>query len=119
MQLWVALPDSQRNWQPSFTSVKKVPVIQIPGGIIQLFAGTLGGVTSPAPYFSDFIGLDVQVHTDKTIEFELNPEFEHATLVLSGDCRFENQPLQDRTLYYLGSRRASIGFSSPAGGGCW
>lgn len=116
VQLWVALPDSQRNRQPSFTSVEQVPVIELPGGIIHLFAGALGGVVSPAPYFSEIIGLDVQVHAGEAVEFELNPEFEHAALVLSGDCSLENQSLQERTLYYLGSRRASIALSSQAGG---
>ncbi len=116
VQLWAALPDYQRNRQPSFTSVEQVPVSEIPGGIIQLFAGALGGITSPAPYFSEIIGVDVQVHTGEAVEFELNPEFEHAALVLSGDCRFESQPLQERTLYYLGSRRTSIKLNSHAGG---
>ncbi len=116
VQLWVALPEEYRNINPSFRNVEQVPVIETRGGLIQVFAGSLGDSTSPAPYFSEILGLDVQVHSGETVAFEINPEFEHAALVLSSDCSFENQPLEERTLYYFGTRRESISFSSQRGG---
>lgn len=116
VQLWVALLDAQRNMPPSFIHVEKVPVFELRGGVIQVFAGSLGGVTSRAPYFSEIIGLDAQVHAGETVTLELNPEFEHACLVLRNDCRMGNQPLEERVLYYLGSQRASVSFGSQSGG---
>jgi redox-sensitive bicupin YhaK (pirin superfamily) len=102
--------------EPSFTGVEQVPLLEIPGGIIQVFAGSMGGATAPAPYFSEILGVDVQVHPGKTIELELNPKYEHAVLVLSGNSQFEKQPLEERMLYYLGSQRTSLVFQSRAGG---
>ncbi|MEM5773884.1 MAG: pirin family protein, partial [Anaerolineaceae bacterium] len=108
VQLWVALPDEQRMMAPSFAHIEQVPVVQQRGGLIHVFAGSLGDTVSPAPHFSEIIGLDVQVHAGETTEFELNPAFEHAALLLEGECSFENQPLQPRVLYYFGTRRRSL-----------
>ena len=62
VQLWVALLDAQREREPSFSSVEQVPVVEERGGILQVFAGEVAGVRSPAPYFSEILGLDAQVH---------------------------------------------------------
>lgn len=116
VQLWVALLDAHRNSEPAFTSIEQVPVDERRGGILQVFAGGLGDVRSPAPYFSEILGLDAQIHSGETLEIELDPGFEHALLLLEGDCSFENQALNERTLYYLGSRRTGISLHSRAGG---
>jgi quercetin 2,3-dioxygenase len=116
VQLWVALPDAYRNIDPSFDAVARVPAIEQRGGVIQVFAGSLGAAISPARHFSEILGADVQIHRGETVELELNPAHEHGVLVLSGDCSIENQPLAERTLYYLGTRRASVQFSSRDGG---
>jgi redox-sensitive bicupin YhaK (pirin superfamily) len=116
VQLWAALPGAQRNIAPSFNSVDQVPVIEARGGRIQVFAGSAGGAASPAPYFSAILGLDVQVHAGETAELELDPGFEHAALLLAGDCSLEGQPIQERTLYYLGAQRQSLTLASRAGG---
>lgn len=115
VQLWVALPDANRSMIPAFASVEQVPILEIPGGIIQVFAGSIGGATTPAPYFSEILGVDAQIHPSETIELELNPQYEHAALVLNSSAEFENQPLEERMLYYLGSQRTSVSFNSRAG----
>ncbi len=116
VQLWTALPDSHRHVQPSFMHLEQVPLIEVRGGIIQVFTGALGGRKSPAPFYSEILGADLQIHAGEILELELNPEFEHAALVLSADCMFESQPLDERTLYYLGTRRECAAFSSQQGG---
>jgi quercetin 2,3-dioxygenase len=116
VQLWVALPDTHRNVDPSFTSVDRVPSIDAPSGVLQIFAGSYDGLISPATFFSQIIGLDIQIHPNQSLELELSPEFEHAALVLQRDCQFENQLLEERMLYYLGSRRDRATFSSQLGG---
>jgi hypothetical protein len=71
---------------------------------------------SPGRHFSDLIGADVQVHSGAALKIELNAAYEHALLMLSGDCAIDNQPLDERMLYYLGTHRSSASFSSRAGG---
>ena len=112
VQLWVALPNVHREVGPSFESLTHVPIIEARGGIARVFAGTLAGVTSPARHYSEIVGADVEIRAGETVELGLNPEYEHAVLVLSGDCSIENQPLRAGLLHYLGTRRASVCLSS-------
>ena len=116
IQLWVALPHAHRNVEPSFSGIEEVPMFEGRGGIIRVFAGSLGGVRSPAQHFSEIVGADVQVHAGAAVEIELDPAFEHAVQVLDGQCLFEGQPLHERALHYLGAGRGSGAFSSSAGG---
>lgn len=116
VQLWVALLDAQREREPSFTSVERVPVVKEKGGILQVFAGEVAGVRSPAPYFSEILGLDAQIHPGESLEIGLDPTFEHALLLLDGDCVFGDQSLEARMLYYLGTRRLGLSLSSRTGG---
>ncbi len=50
------------------------------------------------------------------LELPLHPEYEHAVIVLNGDCSINGEPLQERVLYYLGTRRFSASFTSNSGG---
>ena len=115
-QLWVALPDRDRQTPASFQHIDRVPTIEQRGGIGQVFAGALAGATSPVAHFSEIVGGDFQIHPRATIELPLDKRFEHAVIVLSGDCRFEDQRLQERALYYLGANRTDASFSSDTGG---
>jgi hypothetical protein len=115
VQLWVALPDEDRHTAPAFTSIEQVPILEEPGGIILPFAGTISGVTSPAHYFSEIIGLEAQVHPDHTLAIALDPRFEHALLRLDGACSLEGQPLKEKTLHYLGDCREGIELTSQTG----
>ena len=115
-QLWVALPDEYRHVDPSFDGIERVPLIESPGGITQVFAGSLAGHPSQGRHFSELTGADIQVHPGLSLELELQPHFEHAVLVLEGDCSIEGEPLQPRMLYYLGVHRTSVTLSSRTGG---
>jgi hypothetical protein len=115
VQLWVALPDADRDVGPSFSAITEVPAIEGRGGILRVFAGSLGGAVSPAPHFSGIIGAEAQVHAGSAMEIELDPAFEHAVQLLDGQCLLEGQPLEARVLYVLGAGREGAAFSSVAG----
>jgi redox-sensitive bicupin YhaK (pirin superfamily) len=116
VQLWTALPDHDRHMPAGFAHVQQVPAIERPSGIVHIFAGELEGAASPAPYYSPILGADVQVHGRHELMLPLNPAYEHAVLVLSGDCALDGQPLEQRILYYLGAARTDACFSSRDGG---
>jgi redox-sensitive bicupin YhaK (pirin superfamily) len=115
VQLWVALRDSHRHMPASFAHVAQVPAIESRGGRVQVFAGTLQGETSPATHFSEIVGADVQVHRHHTLTLPLEPAFEHALLLLSGDATLDDQPLEERVLYYVGRTRSEARVSSRSG----
>jgi redox-sensitive bicupin YhaK (pirin superfamily) len=116
VQLWTALPDADRNGDSGFAHVPEVPVLELAGGVVQIFAGAVGSVASPAPYFSELIGADLRVHSGHDLNVPLEPRFEHAVLLLDGDCAVDRQPLAPQVLYYLGAGRPELCASSR--GGC-
>jgi len=115
-QLWVALADRDRHMPALFQHVDRVPVDEQPGGLIQVFAGNLGALASPATHHSGIFGGDVQVHPGAALDVRLDVSYEFAALVLNGDCSLEGQPLHERPLYYLGANRSEVRFTSRSGG---
>ena len=115
VQLWVALPDEHRQMPATFEHIAEVPTFESGAGCVRVFAGTLLGQTSPAVHFSETVGADLQVYARQTLMLPLQPNFEHALLVLSGDAMLGDQPLEGRVLYYLGRTRSEAHFSSREG----
>jgi hypothetical protein len=115
VQLWVALPDAHRDVEPSFSAITEVPTIEVRGGILRVFSGSLGGARSPAPHFSEIVGAEVRIHAGAALEIELDSAFEHGIQVLDGQCLLEGQPLDERALHVLGAGRAGVAFSSETG----
>jgi redox-sensitive bicupin YhaK (pirin superfamily) len=116
IQLWAALPDAHRQIAPSFQHVAQVPIFEQAEGIVQVFAGEISGATSPACHYSEILGADVRVHPGSALTLPLRTVFEYAVLVLAGDCFVDRQKIEERALYYLGSHRSDVSFSSRSGG---
>jgi redox-sensitive bicupin YhaK (pirin superfamily) len=116
VQLWIALPDGARNIDPSFEHVARAPVVELSAGIIQVFAGSLAGATCPTRHFSALVGADVTVQRGQRLELAIEPGYEHAVLLLDGECAMGDQPLLARQFYYLGTRRSALMLSSATGG---
>jgi redox-sensitive bicupin YhaK (pirin superfamily) len=115
VQLWTALPDRHRSGAPGFVHVAEVPTIERPAGVVQVFAGHLEAARLPDPYYSPLLAADLQVHPGHTLNIPLDPAFEHAVLVMRGDCTLDGEHLVERTLYYLGTTRSDASFSSSTG----
>jgi len=116
VQLWVALPEEFHRVEPSFSHLEQVPELEIPGGLIQLFAGDYQGISTPAEYYSEIIGMDLQVHPQAAFTLALAPHFEHALIVLEGEAALKAQALAPQTLYALPPGREHLVLHSQAGG---
>jgi redox-sensitive bicupin YhaK (pirin superfamily) len=115
VQLWTALPDRDRHSAASFQHFPEVPRVEPPGGIVRVFSGRMADAVSPARYYSDLVGADMQVHAGETMTLPLQARYEHGLLVLSGDCALEGQALEPRVLYYLGTQRTDAALRSARG----
>jgi len=115
VQLWVALPNDQRNRAASFQHIPRVPSLVLPGGLAQVFMGELDQASSPAHHFSSLVGAEIEAHPGEGLSVPLRPEFEHALFLLSGDVSAEGQEIEERTLYYLPPGRSVIEFRSREG----
>jgi len=104
-QLWVALPDRDRNVAPDLQHLDSVPRWESRGGLAQVFAGSVEYARSTAVHYSDIIGADIEVYADAPLTLPLDRAFEHAVLLLSGDCTLDGQSLEPHLLYYLETGR--------------
>lgn len=116
VQLWAALPDAFRLVAPAFEHIAEVPVVEVPGGVVWLFSGALAGAVCPATHYSELVGAELGIHAGGSLAFDLRTTYEHALLLLDGDCAFEGQQLETKQLYYLGTGRSQAEFRSDDGG---
>src|SRR5262249_34672732 len=98
VQLWIALPDAQRNGQASFQHIEEVPIIEQASGMVSVFAGSMLDCSSPAEHFSPILGADVALSAAGSIELALDPSFEHAALLMTGDAEIDGQSIDSQSL---------------------
>ncbi len=106
LQLWVALPDAERHRAPAFEQHRELPVVRGGGFAATVIVGTLAGTASPATTYSPIVGADIRC--SGRISLPLQPEFEHAVLVLDGALALDGQEVPPGPLGYLGSGRGSL-----------
>ncbi|QLY32357.1 pirin family protein [Nocardia huaxiensis] len=115
LQLWVALPDESRDVAPHFEQHRDLPEFELPGLRGTVLIGSLGGVTSPATAYTPIVGADLRISAGAGLSLPMNPEFEHALLVIDGEIAADGVPVTPGSLFYLGSDRAELPLSSTAG----
>ncbi|MFD9615171.1 pirin family protein [Streptomyces sp. NPDC059083] len=116
LQLWVALPDESRDIAPHFEQHRDLPEFTLPGLHGVVLMGTLGGATSPARAYTPIVGADLRLEAGAAVTLPLNPDFEHAVLVIAGGLRVDDTDVAPGSLFYLGSDRESLRLHDSAGG---
>ena len=115
VQLWVALPDEERNRDASFQHIAEVPRIETRGGIAQVFMGTIGDIASPATSYSSMVGADLTIHPGETLALPLDALREHGLFVLGGSAQLASQDLAINTLYFLARGQSELALRSAEG----
>ncbi len=113
LQLWVALPDAVRHRAPSFQQIVDLPVVATDGFRATVLVGEFAGKSSPAVMYSPIVG--VEISASGPIELPLNPEFEHAVLVLDGSAVIDGQEVDPGPLAFLGMGRESLRLEAAPG----
>ena len=83
-QLWVALPDAERERAPSFDHHRELPVLREPGATATVLLGELAGARSPGQVHTALVGVDVTLVSGADAVLPLEGDFEHAVLTVSG-----------------------------------
>ncbi|BDZ55441.1 pirin family protein [Agromyces marinus] len=92
VQLWVALPEGSRRVAPFFERADTVAV-ELDDATVRVFAGELAGpdgapttdaAASPITTFTPLLGAQVDLPPGGSVEFPLDPGFEHGVLVDAG-----------------------------------
>jgi len=101
VQLWVALPDSDRHQAPHF-DVRKSVSAEVGGARVQLITGELNQVgLVDAPHYWPMVAAQIDLPAGASLELEVNPEFEHGVLVDDGELSIGDEVIPGHHLAYL------------------
>jgi hypothetical protein len=115
VQLWIAQPSATRDGAPAFEHHAELPRLDLGAAEATVLVGELGGVTSPARRDSDHVGVDLVLRAGLAT-VPLQPDAEHALVVLTGDVSIDAHHVTPGRLAYLGVGRDEVVLSvdSPA-----
>ena len=99
-QLWVALPEANRNAPKAFQHHAPTP-LRVDGATVSVFLGSLAGDTSPVETFTPLLGADVTVDAGATTTLELDPAYEHGILVDSDGVTVNGHAVGPGAMAYL------------------
>lgn len=119
-QLWIALPDAERERAPSFQHFPDLPRLGLGGFEATLLVGELGALRSPVPSFTPLLGADLAADGPADALLELRPGFEHGLMLLEGEIEAAPaghdavEALTPGTLLYIGPGCESVGLRCTA-----
>ncbi len=102
VQLWVALPDSDRHTARDFAHHVPEPRA-IDGATVRVFLGELAGDRSPVHTFTPLLGAQMDIAPRATVSLAVDPSFEHGVLLDEGAVAVDRTAL----------RRADLAYQSP------
>lgn len=108
IQLWVALPDGDRDVPPSFTQHARLPAVTDGGLTATVLMGELAGARSPARCHTPLLGAEVTLAAGSRAVLPLRPDFEYAVLVIDGAATVADVPVRPGPLLYLGEGRSEL-----------
>ncbi|HEY7486632.1 MAG TPA: pirin family protein [Streptosporangiaceae bacterium] len=115
VQLWVALPDVERDVEPDFTHHPDLPRWTEAGASVTVLMGEIDGATSPARLYTPLVAADIALAPGAVVRLPLRHDFEYATLGLSGTAEVDGVALDPGPLLYLGTGRAELTMRADAG----
>ena len=93
VQLWVALPDSDRDMVREFAHHVPQP-LSLSGARLRVFLGELHGVTSPVHTFTPLLGAQIDLDPGAGVSLDVDPQFEHGVLLDSGHVEVSGVPIE-------------------------
>jgi redox-sensitive bicupin YhaK (pirin superfamily) len=116
VQLWIALPDAERNRLPAFEHHPVLPRWQHGGLTATVLLGELSEAASPALTYTPLVGADVDIAPAAESEMPLHKSWEYAVLVTAGEATIDGRPISQANMAYLGCGRERLEISSASGG---
>ncbi|MBB3116044.1 pirin family protein [Corynebacterium bovis] len=102
VQLWVALPDRVRSTTGRVFEHHAPDPVQIPGGSVLVFLGSLVGETSPVATHTPLLGAEIRLDPGAEAVLEVDATFEHGVLVDAGDVTVEGVTVPRAAVGYTG-----------------
>jgi len=115
VQLWVALPDADRDIAPTWAHHTALPVVIDTGMRTTVILGSLAGAASPGRAYSPLVGADVALDAGAAALLPVEPDFEHAVLAMSGSLQVDGVEIAPGSMLYLGCGRRDLPLRSDPG----
>ncbi|WP_125775473.1 pirin family protein [Antribacter gilvus] len=120
VQLWTALPGSALDSDPHFEHHGDLPVATVDGARVEVFMGGLsaggGELVSPARTYTPLVGAQLDLEPGAEVWLDVDPAFEHALLVDSGDVALEGETVPVAGLGYVSPGRSRLVVRAGASG---
>jgi redox-sensitive bicupin YhaK (pirin superfamily) len=107
VQLWVALPGSDRDTGRDFAHYAPTP-FSLPRAVVRVFLGELEGHRSPVHTFSPLLGAQIDLDVNAQLDIAVHPSFEHGVLCDSGPVALGETSLGVADLGYQGPGSSSL-----------
>ena len=114
-QLWIALPDATRDSEPFFENLA-ASVVDVGGGHLQVFIGSLAGASSSARVFSPLLGAQLDVDAGATVTLDVDPSFEHGVLVDAGEVTVNGTGVPETHLAFVDVGHDQLEITAGSGG---
>ena len=115
VQLWVALPSDALSVAPAWEHHVDLPVLHDHGALVTVLMGSLAEASSPGHAHTPLVGADIDLAAGGEVLLALEPEFEHAVLVMSGAVELDDTTLAPGAMAYLGCARRDLRLAAPGG----
>jgi redox-sensitive bicupin YhaK (pirin superfamily) len=100
VQLWVALPSSDRHVAPFFEH-HVAPRISVGQADLTVFTGRIADVSSPATTFSPLVGIEIVAPANTTFAIPVEATFEHGLLVDAGHVMINGEAAMQNELAFF------------------
>jgi redox-sensitive bicupin YhaK (pirin superfamily) len=115
VQLWVALPERDRNAAAAWEHHDELPALVDSGMRATVIMGSVAGAMSPGHAYSPLVGADIALADGADALLPLEADFEHAVLVMSGWAEVDGVRLSPGAMLYLGCGRRDLRVRSEPG----
>jgi quercetin 2,3-dioxygenase len=115
VQLWVALPDSDRDVAPAFGHYAGLPAVDLDGATARVFLGNLAGLESPVPTYTPLLGAEIVLAAHARVSLPVEPSHEHGVLVDAGPVSLSGIRLERSELGYLPPGAATVELANLTG----
>ncbi len=116
VQLWIALPDSDRNVAPEFSNYSDLPAIDFSGAKVRIFVGELLGSKSPAKVYSPLVGAEIVLSAGARVEIPIDTKFEYGFLAAMGNIEVNEDAVEFGELRYEPAGANNVVITSQLGG---
>ncbi|TDX29837.1 hypothetical protein DFO67_10675 [Modicisalibacter xianhensis] len=115
-QLWIALPESDRQTAPRFDHYPSLPTWEDQNAVFTLLTGEFSGHRAPTLAYSPLVGLDIASREASNVTLTLREDFEYGVLPLEGELDIDGDRFAPNEMAYLGRGRTAVTVNLPAGG---